>query len=247
MSGPDKDEHPPAAKIDTVIIPISYNRNDGERAKVLDAAKVAKVALAEAKVNVWTDMRKSYSPSQKFQYWESLDLLIRIEIGPKDVDAGEFIIADLANKIKHPNGRMIAKRTRVKIDSLVEETKIALSNAKLKGGNKKRKFDETPEVKGDPEQALLGLLDSFIAKPSSGKAASGDDTETTENPKKKKKKTSKKKTKESSEDTEVDGKEIVSSESNKVDNGEDDDSLKKKRKKDKKTLKQKKSKKKDKK
>lgn len=51
---------------------------------------------------------------------------MRVEIGPKDVAKGLFIVADLANKVKHPTGRMIANRKSVPLDQIAEVAKGAL-------------------------------------------------------------------------------------------------------------------------
>ena len=161
----DGDEHPAVEKIDIVIIPIHYNRNEGERARVLDAAKLAKTTLAAAKLNVWTDMRKAYSPCEKFQYWESLGQNLRIEIGPKDVAKRTFIVADLANKVKHPTGRMIAKRSSLPLDQIAQAAAAAIASAEAKSGAKRKQGYQVPELEADADgKNLLGLLDNFMQK-----------------------------------------------------------------------------------
>ena len=79
---------PPAlAPIQVVLVPIY--RSDEERARVLEAA--AKMADdLEARVHV--DDREDLRPGFKFNHWELRGVPVRVEIGPRDLDADQATV-----------------------------------------------------------------------------------------------------------------------------------------------------------
>jgi len=84
---------PPAvAPVQVVIIPIY--RNDDERGAVLVAADKAKAALAGNGIRVRIDDRDQHRPGFKFSEWELKGVPIRLEIGPRDVEADQVIAVD---------------------------------------------------------------------------------------------------------------------------------------------------------
>ena len=79
-------------KHDLVIIPIFWKRNVGEKENIIDACNELKEKLIAYRLNVWIDQRTKYTPGQKYAYWEHLGVLVRIEMGPKELKVSIFWI-----------------------------------------------------------------------------------------------------------------------------------------------------------
>jgi len=83
---------PPAvAPIQVAIVPIF--RTDEERASVLGVAEKLRADLAATGVRVRLDNRDQHRPGYKFAEWELKGVPIRIELGPRDVAAGQVVLA----------------------------------------------------------------------------------------------------------------------------------------------------------
>ncbi len=83
---------PPAvAPTQVVIVPISRKPEEAE--KVLAAARDIRDELERGDVRVKIDSREGLTPGFKFNDWEMRGVPIRIEIGPRDVAAGEVVLA----------------------------------------------------------------------------------------------------------------------------------------------------------
>ena len=83
---------PPAvASTQVVIVPIW--RKPEERDQVLHAAANVFQALKAADLRVRVDEREGVTPGFKFNDWEMRGVPLRIEIGPRDVAAGEAVAA----------------------------------------------------------------------------------------------------------------------------------------------------------
>ena len=82
---------PPAvAPVQVAVVPIY--KSDDERAKVLDVAGRLRDGLAGASIRVKVDDRDQHRPGFKFSEWELRGVPIRVEIGPRDVDAGNVTL-----------------------------------------------------------------------------------------------------------------------------------------------------------
>eukprot|EP00041_Stephanoeca_diplocostata_P012009 m.199063 g.199063 ORF g.199063 m.199063 type:complete len:281 (-) comp18773_c0_seq4:52-894(-) len=145
--------------VECAIIPVAY-KQQGELSDCLDAARAVKEELAKAGINTWTDMRRSLKPCDKFQFWEGRRIHVWIEIGKKEVAAQSVLVADLVNKVRHPNGRMIAKKSTVHTDNVVARIQEIIKEGKAKPPERKRAFDQT-EDEGAPSKwaAVLDLID----------------------------------------------------------------------------------------
>lgn len=83
---------PPAvAPIQVAIVPIF--RTDEERASVLAVAEKLRADLAATGIRVRLDDRDQHRPGYKFAEWELKGVPIRIELGPRDVAAGQVVLA----------------------------------------------------------------------------------------------------------------------------------------------------------
>ncbi len=85
---------PKLAPHQVVIVPIARANDEDAKARV--GAEVERLAgsLRGAGVRVKVDDRDGMSPGWKFNEWERKGVPIRVEIGPKDLDAGTAVVKD---------------------------------------------------------------------------------------------------------------------------------------------------------
>jgi prolyl-tRNA synthetase len=76
---------PKVAPVSAVLVPIY--RKDEERAAVMEAAR--KIASS---VNIRIDDREGQTPGAKFFHWERRGVPVVIELGPRDVAAGQAVL-----------------------------------------------------------------------------------------------------------------------------------------------------------
>src|SRR5690606_24563457 len=72
------------------IVPIY--RKDEERERVLAKADEVSAALRAAGVRTHVDARDTLKPGPKFYEWERKGVPLRVEIGPKDMDAQQLTV-----------------------------------------------------------------------------------------------------------------------------------------------------------
>ena len=77
---------PRVAPVQAVIIPVAAHKGG-----VTEKAQEIESALKAAGVRVKTDLREM-SPGWKFNEWEMKGVPVRIEIGPRDIEAGHAVI-----------------------------------------------------------------------------------------------------------------------------------------------------------
>ncbi|MFN2544330.1 MAG: proline--tRNA ligase [Actinomycetota bacterium] len=97
---------PPAlAPIQAVIVPIY--RNDDERTRVLEGANKV---MADLSVRAHLDDRDDLRPGFKFNDWELKGVPVRIELGPRDLDAQQAVVVrrDTGEKATWPLGELAA-------------------------------------------------------------------------------------------------------------------------------------------
>ncbi len=80
---------PRLAPTQIVIVPIW--KTDAERAQSLDAAHKYRAALGAYRVEI--DARAGVTPGAKFYHWELRGVPLRLEIGPKDLQRGQVVLA----------------------------------------------------------------------------------------------------------------------------------------------------------
>jgi prolyl-tRNA synthetase len=98
---------PLLAPIQVVIVPIY--RSDDERSLVMDSTKRLVGALGDVRVKV--DDREGFRPGYKYNEWELKGVPIRLELGPKDIAAGQVTLArrDNGNKAPVPEAAVVAR------------------------------------------------------------------------------------------------------------------------------------------
>ena len=80
---------PKLAPIQVVVVPIW--RNDEQKSTVLEMVERVKGALDGVRVEV--DAREGLTPGWKFNEWELKGVPLRVEIGPRDVQKGQVVVA----------------------------------------------------------------------------------------------------------------------------------------------------------
>ena len=87
---------PRVAPIQVVIVPVAMHKEG-----VKEKAEELKNILSE-KYRVELDLREQYSPGYKFNHWEMRGVPVRIEIGPRDIEANKCIVVrrDTLEKIE---------------------------------------------------------------------------------------------------------------------------------------------------
>jgi prolyl-tRNA synthetase len=82
---------PTVAAVQVVIVPIWRKADEAEL--VIAAANAALESLERAGIRAKLDRREGLTPGFKFNDWEMRGVPLRIEIGPRDVAAGEAVLA----------------------------------------------------------------------------------------------------------------------------------------------------------
>ena len=106
---------PLLAPIELVIVPIY--RKDDERARVLEAASRIVSSLnaweqrTPGRIRVHLDDRDGMKPGAKYYEWEMRGIPLRLEVGPRDLDAGQGVLVRRDTREKRP----------VPLDTLGEE------------------------------------------------------------------------------------------------------------------------------
>jgi prolyl-tRNA synthetase len=98
---------PRLAPIEVVIVPIY--RSDDERASVLEAADRLAASMSAARrdepggggIRVHVDQRDGMKPGAKYYEWELRGIPIRLELGPRDIAAGQCVLVrrDVKGKV----------------------------------------------------------------------------------------------------------------------------------------------------
>ncbi|MEE8132581.1 MAG: proline--tRNA ligase [Nitrososphaerales archaeon] len=101
---------PKVAPIQVVIVPIFYDEKG--KSVILEKAKQIKDLLPDFRV--YLDDRKEFTPGYKFNDWEMKGVSLRLEIGPKDLEANSimFVRRDTGEKISVDSNQV---KNKVKI------------------------------------------------------------------------------------------------------------------------------------
>jgi len=80
---------PRIAHVQVVVVPCGVN--EGNQAKIYDACEQLVKELKKAGVKAKADLRDTYLPGWKFNYWEQKGVPIRLELGPKDIEKAQTV------------------------------------------------------------------------------------------------------------------------------------------------------------
>jgi prolyl-tRNA synthetase len=90
---------PKVAPYQVVIVPI---QRGNWQETVLPTAKAVQADLRTAGVRVFLDAREEYTPGWKFSEWEMRGVPLRLEIGPKDIEKAQVMLARRDTREKLP-------------------------------------------------------------------------------------------------------------------------------------------------
>jgi prolyl-tRNA synthetase len=82
---------PKVAPVQVAIVPIW--KSDEERSQVSGIGSQVKADLEKAGLRVELDLRDNLKPGAKYFEWEALGVPVRLEIGPRDLAAGQAMLA----------------------------------------------------------------------------------------------------------------------------------------------------------
>ena len=90
---------PRIAPYQVVIVPI---QRGNWQETVLPKAKAVQADLQSLGVRVFLDAREEFTPGWKFAEWEMRGVPLRLEIGPKDIEKGQVVLARRDTREKMP-------------------------------------------------------------------------------------------------------------------------------------------------
>jgi prolyl-tRNA synthetase len=82
---------PKLAPVQVAIVPIW--KSDDERGQVSGVGSQVKADLEKAGIRVELDLRDNVKPGAKYFEWEALGVPVRLEVGPRDIAAGQAMLA----------------------------------------------------------------------------------------------------------------------------------------------------------
>ena len=111
---------PRVAPIQVVVVPIPFK---GAEEPVYKASKEVEQQLARAGIRAHLDDRPDITPGEKFYYWERRGVPIRVEVGPKDVEANQITLVrrDTLERSQVPVARAVGA-----VEELLSELSKAL-------------------------------------------------------------------------------------------------------------------------
>ena len=137
---------PPAlAPIEVVVVPIY--RSDEERARVLEAAASLVSDLGERRTHI--DDREGIRPGFKFNHWELRGVPVRIELGPRDLDAGRATVVP----------RLTGQKEEVGLDALPGRIADLLAEAQTGLRDQAREFRDRHTFRPKDMSEMASLLD----------------------------------------------------------------------------------------
>eukprot|EP00746_Dinoflagellata_sp_MGD_P006065 gnl/MRDRNA2_/MRDRNA2_111803_c0_seq1.p1 gnl/MRDRNA2_/MRDRNA2_111803_c0~~gnl/MRDRNA2_/MRDRNA2_111803_c0_seq1.p1 ORF type:complete len:649 (+),score=174.33 gnl/MRDRNA2_/MRDRNA2_111803_c0_seq1:240-2186(+) len=129
-------------KFDLVVIPVALRREENQ--KLREATDAVSKFLIRHGVNAWHDIRRHYTPGQKFAFWEFAGVMLRIEIDADDLANGRCQIC-LA---KEPGNIQTVQRVTVPLPPTGKTELLSALKTKGLAHIKMRGDDEDSEVFG---------------------------------------------------------------------------------------------------
>jgi bifunctional glutamyl/prolyl-tRNA synthetase len=93
-----------------VVVGLTAKSTDDEREKVNITANEYYMLLASAGLRVHLDDREGYSPGYKFNHWEMKGVPMRLELGPKDLEKAQFVMAK-RNVLDQKAGKVVGNHS----------------------------------------------------------------------------------------------------------------------------------------
>src|SRR5438094_8161334 len=136
---------PKLAPVQVVIVPIW--KSDEERVQVLGVGDKVRAELTLAGFRVELDARDSLKPGAKYFEWEAKGVPLRLEIGPRDVAAGQVMTA-----------RRGGRKAPLTLDGLTRTVATALDEIQAWLFNAARERREAHSVRGVTKQQFLEFM-----------------------------------------------------------------------------------------
>ncbi len=154
---------PPAfAPFQVVIVPIG---RDADLTRVLAAVERLRDEIAAQGVRVKVDDRSHLSPGFKFNEWELKGTPLRIELGPRDLDASVATLVD----------RLTGDKQQVALDALAPLVPLQLARFAAALHERSRRFREEHTVAADTfEELAAGVEQGFALALHCGRAECED-------------------------------------------------------------------------
>ena len=130
---------PMVAPVQCVIVPIAARKGG-----VVEACEALKAKLEGAGIRVTFDNTDN-SPGWKFNEWEMKGVPLRIELGPRDIEAGKMLCAR----------RDTLEKTELPLDNAVEEVKNMLQSIQKGLYEKAKAHRDSRIVYADDMQSIL--------------------------------------------------------------------------------------------
>ncbi len=124
---------PRLAPIQVVVVPIW--RKDVDKTPVLDTAQRVTRALHAAGIRVHLDDREEHTPGYKFHEWELRGVPVRVEIGPRDVENEQAVLA--RRDIPGREGKTIVRQ-----ENIVQEVRTLLDTVQQAMFDRAKRFME---------------------------------------------------------------------------------------------------------
>jgi prolyl-tRNA synthetase len=148
---------PLLAPIEVVIVPVY--RTDEDRARVLEAAARIKESLtawerrSPARLRIHVDARDGMKPGAKYYEWELRGIPLRMEIGPRDLDANQAVLVrrDTREKRAYPLdtiGESINDLLSAIQENLLETARNRRESNSIRGGISYDRFREIMDGEG---------------------------------------------------------------------------------------------------
>lgn len=114
---------PHVAPLQVVIVPISVA---DWKERVLPAARVVEQDLKKAGLRVGLDLREEFTPGWKFAEYEMRGVPLRVEIGPRDIKAGQAVLVRRDTKKRE---MLPLELLGVRIPKILEDIQASLFKA----------------------------------------------------------------------------------------------------------------------
>ena len=137
---------PRLAPVQVAIVPIW--KTDEQKTLVLEVGARVLAGLREAGVRVELDDREEMKPGAKYYEWESRGVPIRLEIGPRDVENEQAMMA-----------RRTGGKDPIKLDSLVQDVQTSLDEIQASLYRTALERRDANSVRNVSKDQLIELMD----------------------------------------------------------------------------------------
>lgn len=155
---------PNIAPVQVVIVPIAVGN---WKETVLPLARRVEAELAGSGVRVTLDAREEFTPGWKFSEHEMRGVPLRLEIGPRDVKQGQFVLVRRDSKAKEA----------LPLASLLDKVPAALREVQKALYDRALRFREENTREARSFEELKGIMESvrgFVKSPWCGEQACED-------------------------------------------------------------------------